>query len=149
LKGVQHDMAAAGLGDELAYRGALDREHKIRFLRGLDVLSVPGPFPDPKGMYLLEAMAAGVPVVQPRRGAYPEVIGRTGGGLVVEPTVEALADGLLRLYSDRALARQLGTRGAEGVRRHYSVQASAIRLLEVYAGLASGEATARPSAAAR
>jgi glycosyltransferase involved in cell wall biosynthesis len=100
-------------------------------------------------MYLLEAMAAGVPVVQPRRGAYPEVIARTGGGLIVEPTVEALADGLLRLYSDRALGRELGTRGAAGVRRHYSVQASAARLLEVYAGLASRAATAQPSAAAR
>jgi glycosyltransferase involved in cell wall biosynthesis len=148
LARIQKDMAAAGLGKELVYHGALDRQQKIRFLRSLDVLSVPGPFPDPKGMYLLEAMAAGVPVVQPRRGAYPEVIARTGGGLVVEPTSDALADGLLRLYSDRALARELGARGAEGVRQHYTVQKSAERLLEVYGRVSAGETTARPAARA-
>jgi len=48
----------------------VDREGKLAFLRNLDVLSVPGPYPDPKGTYLLEAMATGTPVVQPRRGAY-------------------------------------------------------------------------------
>jgi glycosyltransferase involved in cell wall biosynthesis len=96
------------------------------------VLSVPGPFPDPKGTYLLEAMAAGTPVVQPRRGAYPEIIGRTGGGLIVEDGPAALAQGLLRLQRDRSLAAQLGARGAEGVRAHHSISRSAGRLLEVY-----------------
>ena len=148
LARIEREMAAAGLGDELTYHGALDREQKIRFLRSLDVLSVPGPFPDPKGMYLLEAMAAGVPVVQPRRGAFPEVIGRTGGGLLVEPSTEALADGLLRLYSDPTLARELGARGSEGVRRHYTIQASTERLLDVYARIVAGESLARPMAAA-
>ena len=148
LARIQRDMAMAGLASEFTYHGALDREQKIRFLRGLDVLSVPGPFPDPKGMYLLEAMAAGVPVVQPRRGAYPEVIGRTGGGLVVEPSSEALADGLLRLYSDRTLARELGARGSAGVRQHYTIQKSTERLLDVYARVAAGVSTARPMAVA-
>jgi glycosyltransferase involved in cell wall biosynthesis len=144
LARIQREMADAGLGEEFRYHGALDREQKIRFLRGLDVLSVPGSFPDPKGLYLLEAMAAGVPVVQPRRGAYPEVIDRTGGGLIVDSSSEALADGLLRLYSDRALARELGARGAAGVRQHYSVQKSADRLLEVYTRVAAHQPVARP-----
>jgi glycosyltransferase involved in cell wall biosynthesis len=139
LARVQHEMAAAGLAGEFRYHGALDREQKIRFLRGLDVLSVPGPFPDAKGLYLLEAMAAGVPVVQPRRGAYPEVVGRTGGGLIVEPSAEGVADGLLRLHADRTLAAALGARGAAGVREHYSVQKSADRLLDVYARIAAGQ----------
>jgi glycosyltransferase involved in cell wall biosynthesis len=142
LARVQHEMADAGLAGEFRYRGALDREQKIRFLRGLDVLSVPGPFPDPKGFYLLEAMAAGVPVVQPRRGAYPEVVGRTGGGLIVEPSAHGLADGLLRLHSDRALAAALGARGAAAVREHYSVQKSADRLLDVYATVAARQPVA-------
>ena len=90
-------MREWGLGDEFRYRGAVDRVQKIAFLRDLDVLSVPGPYPDPKGTYLLEAMAAGTPVVQPRRGAFAETIERTGGGLLVEPTTEALAEGLLTI----------------------------------------------------
>jgi len=133
LNDVRTRMDGWGLGGEFRYRGKLDREQKIGFLRGIDVLSVPGPFPDPKGMYLLESMAAGTPVVQPRRGAYPEIIERTGGGLIVGDGPGALADGLLRLYQDRDLASRLGAQGAAGVREHFSVARSAARLLEVYA----------------
>ena len=106
-----------GLGDEFRYHGAVDRAQKIDFLRGLDVLSVPGPYPDPKGTYLLEAMATGTPVVQPRRGAYGEIIERTGGGLLVEPTTDALAEGLLTLARQPRSGARLGRRGAEGVAR--------------------------------
>jgi glycosyltransferase involved in cell wall biosynthesis len=144
LESVQQEMRTWGLTDEFIYRGSLDRRQKISFLRGLDVLSVPGPFPDPKGMYLLEAMAAGVPVVQPRRGAYPEVVGRTGGGLIVDETPEALAAGLVRLHQDRQLARELGARAAEGVREHYSIAASASRLVEVYARVAARQPVSGP-----
>lgn len=144
LARVQQEMGSWGLAGEFIYRGALDRRQKIAFLRGLHVLSVPGPFPDPKGMYLLEAMAAGVPVVQPRRGAYPEVVERTGGGLLVDTTPRALAEGLLRLHQDRQLARDLGERGAAGVREHYSVSASAARLVEVYARVAARQPVTGP-----
>ena len=80
------------------------------------MLSVPGPYPDPKGTYLLEAMAAGTPVVQPRRGAYAETIERTGGGLLVEPTTDALADGLLTLARHPDLARTAGPARRRGRR---------------------------------
>ena len=83
--------------DEFTYRGAVDRDGKLAFLRSLDVLSVPATYDEPKGMFLLEAMASGVPVVQPRRGAFTEVVEKTGGGLLVAPDdAEALAEGLQR-----------------------------------------------------
>ncbi len=132
LARVEGQMKSWGLGDEFRYHGSVDRDGKIAFLRALDVLSVPAPYPDPKGTYLLEAMAAGTPVVQPRRGAFPETIERTGGGLLVEPTTEALADGLLQLSRDPELARRLGAAGAVGVREHYSVAREAERVLEVF-----------------
>lgn len=136
LEDVERRMRDWGLGDEFAYHGTLNREEKVRFLRRLDVLSVPGPYPDVKGMYLLEAMAAGTPVVQPRRGAYVETIERTGGGLLTEPTVEALAEGLLALWRDPDLAERLGSEGAQGVKAHYSVAREAERALEVYGRIA-------------
>ena len=89
-----------GLADQFEYRGELDRAGKIAFLQSLDVMSVPATYAEPKGIFLLEAMATGVPVVQPRRGAFPEIIERTGGGLLVEPDdAEALADGLLTIWT--------------------------------------------------
>jgi glycosyltransferase involved in cell wall biosynthesis len=84
-------------------------------------------------MFLLEAMAAGVPVVQPRRGAFTEVVEKTGGGLLVTPDDEdALADGLYRVWSDRTLAAGLADAAFDGVRAHYTIAQSADRLLEAY-----------------
>jgi glycosyltransferase involved in cell wall biosynthesis len=84
-------------------------------------------------MFLLEAMASGVPVVQPRRGAFIEVVEKTGGGLLVpSDATGALADALLALWSDREMRTSLGQRAFDGVRAHYTIQQSATRLLDVY-----------------
>jgi glycosyltransferase involved in cell wall biosynthesis len=70
----------------------------------------------------MEAMAAGVPVVQPRHGAFPEIVEKTGGGVLVESgDPEALADGLLALWRDPARAATMSKAGARGVREHYTV----------------------------
>ena len=137
LADVQKVLQRAFLGGECAYRGALDREGKLAFLRGLDLLSVPATYDEPKGMFLLEAMAAGVPVVQPRRGAFVEIVERTGGGMLVPPDDPVqLADALLDLYRDAAARRTLGQRASAGVRAHYTVAHSADRLLDVYRDVA-------------
>ena len=78
-------------------------------------------------------MASGVPVVQPRVGAFPEIVERAGGGLIVEPEdPEALAEALLQLKRDPALAASLGQSGADGVRRHYTVGRMADQVEAVY-----------------
>jgi glycosyltransferase involved in cell wall biosynthesis len=136
IKQIERQMKDWGLGQEFMYRGVLDRPQKVDFLRNLNVLSVPSSYYEPKGIYLLEAMAVGVPVVQPRRGAFPEVLEKTGGGLLTEPgDIESLASGILALWKDRALASQLGARGAAGVREHYSVANMANRTLDVFRAL--------------
>jgi len=133
LEKARSILAGAGLEHEMTYRGALDRAGKIAFLRDLDVLSVPATYDEPKGMFLLEAMACGVPVVQPRRGAFIEVIEKTGGGLLVNPdNPDALAQGLHALWSDRGRQAQLASAAFDGVRAHYTIAHSTTRLLEVY-----------------
>jgi len=149
LDGVERRMREAGLAAEFNYRGVLDREGKIEFLRGLDVLSVPATYDEPKGIFLLEAMACGVPVVQPRRGAFTEVVERTGGGLLVAPDdAEALAAGLRRVMRDPALASELSADAFRNVRRHYTVAHMADRALEVYEELLKGHAHAAEAPAA-
>ena len=87
--------------------GEVDRAAKMAFLQEPRRLSVPTTYEEPKGMFLLEAMATGVPVVQPRRGAFPEIVENTGGGVIVEPDdPDALADGFLdALAATRARPR--------------------------------------------
>jgi glycosyltransferase involved in cell wall biosynthesis len=133
LEKIQAGLAAAGLGDEFHYRGALDREAKMRFLRSLDVASVPSPYAEPKGMSVLEALACGTPVVEPDHGAFPEILGRTGGGVLFAPgDVAALAAAVVDLHDDPYRRKALGEQGARGVRREYSVGRMAERAIEVY-----------------
>ena len=133
LSDIQKGFADSGLASEFHYRGVLDRAEKIEFLRKLNVMSVPATYDEPKGVSLLEAMACGVPLVQPRRGAFTEIVEKTSGGLLVEPDdAQSLAQGILNIYQDRQLAGELGTNGARGVREHYSAARMADRALEAY-----------------
>src|SRR5262249_61905624 len=69
----------AGLGNDVEHVESPTHADKVRFLRSIDVLSVPTTYREPKGLYVLEALANEVPVVQPRHGAFPELIAATGG----------------------------------------------------------------------
>ena len=132
LNGIEKYLRDCGL--EFQYRGALDRAQKISYLETLDVLSTPTVYADPKGMFVLEAMAAGVPVVQPNHGAFPEIIRKTGGGILVEPeNPQSLADGLLTVLRDRKLRGDLARRAYSGVREHFRVEAMAQRTAEIFA----------------
>jgi glycosyltransferase involved in cell wall biosynthesis len=137
LAGIRRRLEADGLAGEFEYAGAPDRAAKFRFLRQLDVLSVPSPYHEPKGLYLFEAMACGVPVVQPDHGAFPEILGRTGGGLLARSNAPAdLADALMTIWNDPAAAAALGRQGIKGVRDHYTVERSADTALDVFEELA-------------
>jgi glycosyltransferase involved in cell wall biosynthesis len=145
LAGIERRMREAGLSAEFRYLGELDRSGKVDFLRGLDVFSMPATYDEPKALSVLEALASGVPVVQPDRGVLSEIIEKTGGGLLVEPEdVEALAEGLRTLLADPSLAARLGAAGHAGVREHYSTSRMADRALEAYAAVIGREA--KPSA---
>ena len=123
-----------GLAESFSYRGEVDRQEKIRFLSGLHVLSVPSPYREPKGLYVLEALANGVPVVQPRHGAFPELVEATGGGLLVEAgSAAAVADGIEELMDDEAKRVALGRAGQTAVQGEFSDEVMAKKTLEVYA----------------
>ncbi len=120
LDGIERQMKQWNL--PFQYRGVLDRVQKIAYLQSLDVLSTPTVYADPKGLFVLEAMAAGVPFVQPRHGAFPEMAARTRGGILVEPEdPESLAAGLLTMISDRELRAEHAANAYRGVREHYTV----------------------------
>jgi len=136
LQEVENKMREAGLADEFHYYGAVEREAKINFFQNIDVLSVPTTYAEAKGLSVIEAMASGVPVVQPRHGSFPEIIERTQGGLLCEPNDAAsLAEMIYSLWKNPELAADLARQGAAGTRQHYSVQQMAERALDVYASL--------------
>jgi len=140
LDRIREILRRSGLEKEFTYHGVVDRNGKLAFLKSLDVLSVPATYDEPKGMFLLEAMACGVPVVQPRRGAFVEIVERTNGGLLVIPDdPDALADAFNRIRQSPQLAIALGESGFRSVREQYSIQVATSRLVNVY------EAVLRPA----
>jgi glycosyltransferase involved in cell wall biosynthesis len=109
-------LRAAGLADAYRRFDCPTHADKQRFLAGLDVLSVPTVYRECKGLYVLEALASGVPVVQPRHGSFPELVEATGGGLLVEPENPTdLARTLGGLIDDRNRVEDLGRRGREAI----------------------------------
>lgn len=133
LDRVRVSLRDAGVLGEFEYVGEVDRAGKLSFLRSLHVLSVPTDHPEPKGLYLLEAMACGVPIVQPQHGSFPEIIGATGGGLLYDPTSpEALAGALIRLMDDAELRERLGDQGRLAVHRSFNDEVMADRTWELF-----------------
>lgn len=133
LAQIEANLRKAELDTEFHYRGVLDRAEKISFLCHLDVMSIPATYDEPKGVSLLEAMACGVPLVQPRRGGFTEIVEKTGSGLLVKPDdPESLAAGILEIYRNKERAAQFGANGFRGLRDHYTAAHMADKLLDAY-----------------
>lgn len=126
-------LARAGERFQFADFGYLSRNAKLDFLHGLDAFSVPTTYRASKGLYVLEAMAAGVPVVQPRIGVFPELLQATGGGLTCEAgDSQDLAAKLGTLMTDSVHADHLGIGGQQAVRERFHIGRMASQTAALY-----------------
>ncbi|HIO09770.1 TPA: glycosyltransferase, partial [Candidatus Poribacteria bacterium] len=82
---IERQINVWGLSASFEHWGEVNREQKIRFLNSIHVLSVPTIYKESKGLFVLEALANGIPVVQPRHGSFPEFIEATSGGILTDP----------------------------------------------------------------
>ncbi len=140
LKRMRKRLSGLGFADDVEFLPEFGKTERLEFLRSLTVMCVPVPHGEAFGTFQIEAMAAGVPVVQPEVGAFPEVIALTEGGVTYEAnTPEALAQALRGVLADSCAARALGMRGRQGVREHFSLDRMARRMLSVYDELAASQ----------
>lgn len=127
-------LDSAGLGEDFEYVECPTHDAKARFMRSIDVLCVPTVYREPKGLYVLEAWANGVPVVLPAHGAFPELVEATGGGLLVAPdSTDELAAGLRVMLTDHAFRARAGLAGEAAVRDRFTAESMAretVALLE-------------------
>ncbi|WP_373652241.1 glycosyltransferase family 4 protein [Schlesneria sp. DSM 10557] len=114
---------ARPLGDAFEYVGSpATHAEKVEFMKSVDVFSVPARFQEPKGLYVLEAWANGIPVVLPDHAAFPELIDSTGGGLLSRNgSTESLAELLQQILRDSSLRQRLARAGYEGVRSKHDL----------------------------
>jgi glycosyltransferase involved in cell wall biosynthesis len=125
-------LDAAGVLSDVTFFPNVSRAEKISFLESLDVFCTPALYGEAFGLYVIEAMAAAVPVIQPRHAAFPELIEATGGGVIAEPNATALAMAIEDLLLNTQRARAFGEAGRSAVLQHFTVQRMAEDVVNVY-----------------
>jgi glycosyltransferase involved in cell wall biosynthesis len=121
-----------GHSADVDFRPNLSRTEKLDFLQSLSVFSVPAAWKEAFGLYIIESLAAGVPVVQPNHGAFPELIAATGGGVLYAAEDEtALAESLETLLLAPERARELGRTGRAAVVEKYGVETMAREMARI------------------
>jgi glycosyltransferase involved in cell wall biosynthesis len=133
VKELRRRLAEAGYIGETVFVPNPSRAEKIAFLSALTVFSVPATYGEAFGLYVIEALAAGVPVVQPRHGAFPEIVAATGGGMLCEQDdAKSLAGAIEELLLNPARARELGKAGQRAVSEKFTAEVMARETLRVF-----------------
>lgn len=133
LSQIRERLASCGLIGDVEFLSDFEGTNKSAFLRTLSVLSVPERQPVAYGLYVLEALAAGVPAVEPSSGVFPELLEITGGGVQFEPNnVEALAAAIEKLLLEPDCAGKLGKQGRDSVFEKFNIEQTAEEILRIY-----------------
>ncbi|MET0648485.1 MAG: glycosyltransferase family 4 protein [Pyrinomonadaceae bacterium] len=142
---LEEEARARGLSERVVFAG---HHADVRpFYALADVLVLPS-YSEGSPNVLLEAMAAGVPVVATAVGGVPEIVAHEESALLIAPRDErAMAEALARILSDATLARGLAAKAAELAAERFSPEAYARSVLEIYTGLDGGGSGAAPATA--
>ncbi len=133
LKEQFRKLTESGFDQGVKIYSAFHGQQEEEFFSSIDIMSVPVRKPDAYGLYLLTANSAGVPVVQPGTGAFPEIIEKTGGGIIYHPdSVEQLAVTLTETINDKDKFQQLGAAGRKSVNQLLNTRKMAEGIVSVY-----------------
>jgi glycosyltransferase involved in cell wall biosynthesis len=135
IKQQKQKISKAELENDVFWVDEFEGEERQKFFDSVRLISVPVLIGEAFGLYMLEAMASGIPMVQPALGAFPEVIEISGGGIIFgENTPEQLAKSLGELILDDAKLQELSAAGLAGVQAHFDIHAQAKKMVAVYEG---------------
>jgi glycosyltransferase involved in cell wall biosynthesis len=136
VSGLQRKLKRHGVQNDAEFLSDFEKPKRREFLRSITVLSVPVVRGAASGEFMLEALAFGVPVVQPSAGSFPELVNDTGGGLVYALEEEdGLVKALMKLLLDPGYSNELGQRGRAAVFDRYGIDRMAGDVLAVYQSL--------------
>ena len=102
-------------------------------LNKMDVLVIPSVYGEGMPMVMLEAMAAGLPIIGTNVEGIPEVVRNGSEAFIVEPNnVKALADSIIQMATDHDLREEMAQASFSRHGKHYSDKAMAQKISEVY-----------------
>ena len=130
---IKQRLKASGFIGDVEFCSGFERNERLDFFRKITVLSVPEKKPVAYGLYVLEALAAGVPFVEPDIGVFSELLEMTGGGVLYEPGgSKVLADKLKPFLLDAEYALELGAEGKRGVTENFDIKQTAQNMVRIY-----------------
>jgi glycosyltransferase involved in cell wall biosynthesis len=130
---LKQSFSKADVMLDVEFVDAVSDEERRLFISTLTLLSVPVLDGEAFGLYILEANASGVPVVQPDIAAFAEIVTETGGGVIYSPnTPETLAKEIDTLLKDKEKLVSLASKGRENVIKQFSIEVMADKLLQTY-----------------
>ena len=133
IKEQKKKIIETGVGSDVIFLENFDNEHRHIFFERVSLLSVPVRNGEAFGIYLTEAMASGIPVVQPALGAFPEIIDSTGGGLTCgENTPQKLAGALEKALGNKKLLEEMSLKARKGIKEKFNINTQAGKLINIY-----------------
>jgi glycosyltransferase involved in cell wall biosynthesis len=130
IRKLKQRIAQAGLESSVVWSPDISRDGKLAMLGSLSLFSVPVRVPEAFGLYAIEAMAAGVPVVLPDASAFPEIIGDSGAGVLFAPgDPEALAEAWRNLLGDAGLLEEMSRNSRKAAEQRHDVRLMAQRFV--------------------
>lgn len=133
IRKIREKIKTAGLKDKVIFHEDFEGPGRQEFFSKVSVISVPVLEGEAFGLYLIEAMASGIPVVQPALGAFPEIVERSEGGIIYSPNKpEILATALAGLMRDRQKLELLSEKGRKGIETHFNIRNQADRMITIY-----------------
>ncbi|MBN1925618.1 MAG: glycosyltransferase family 4 protein [Prolixibacteraceae bacterium] len=133
LKEQKKKIEESGLRPYIHIWEGFEGTHRKNFLERMQLISVPVRKGEAFGIYLTEAMASGIPVVQPKLGAFPEIVAQGGGGVIYEPnTPENLMEAWRSLIDDQGKMEKLSNDARASVEKHFDIKIQAEKLVEIY-----------------
>jgi glycosyltransferase involved in cell wall biosynthesis len=138
VNALRERLKTNGVLHDVEFHPNPDRKAKLGLLRSLTVFCVPALYGEAFGLYVIEALASGLPVVQPRAASFPELIEATGGGVLYEPgDVNALANTVEGLLLNPERLRVLGEAGRKSALRDFSAGRMAENIARVFQQVSS------------
>jgi len=106
------------------------------YFDSISVLSVPVLKGEAFGLYQIEALASGVPLVQPALGAFPEIVNATGGGVIYKPnTAAALAEKLSEVLLNPSKLEAMSLAGRKAVEENFDCSILSRKMVDIYKSL--------------